>query len=130
MEGGGNHRQSLGKLGEDMVCEFLQSKGHTILERNFRSGHLEIDIISFDAEGIHFVEVKTRMKNIQAPPQENVDARKQRRIAKAAMSFLKKGKGLAYGNNECLSERHCCDVEKDGRATLEWFPQAYIPIFI
>lgn len=130
MEGGGNHRQSLGKQGEDMVCEFLQSKGHTILERNFRSGHLEIDIISFDAEGIHFVEVKTRMKNIQAPPQENVDARKQRRIAKAAMSFLKRGKGLTYGNHECLFDVAAVTFGKDGRATLEWFPQAYIPIFI
>ena len=129
MEGGGNHRQSLGRQGEDMVCGFLQDRGHIILERNWRCGHLEIDIISFDNEGIHFVEVKTRMKNIQAPPQENVDIRKQKRIAKAAMNFLKKGKKLPPGNQECLFDVAAVTFGKDG-ATLEWFPQAYIPIFI
>jgi putative endonuclease len=47
--------------------------GHTILERNWRSGHLEIDIISFDKDGTHFVEVKTRSRSIQALSQEYVN---------------------------------------------------------
>ena len=129
MEGDGNYRQSLGRQGEDMVCGFLQDRGHTILERNFRSGHLEIDIISFDAEGIHFVEVKTRRKSIQAPPQENVDRGKQTRIARAAMRFLKTAKGLPYGNHECFFDVAAVTFSRDG-AKLEWFPQAYIPIYI
>lgn len=52
MEDRGNHRQSIGKQGEDIACNLLRSMGHTILERNWRSGHLEIDIISFDKDGI------------------------------------------------------------------------------
>ena len=87
MEGEGNSRQTLGKKGEDIACEMLRGMGHTILERNWRSSHLEIDIISFDPDGIHFVEVKTRRQSIQAPPQESVDRAKQSRIAKAARSF-------------------------------------------
>ena len=98
MEGEGNSRQTLGKRGEDIACEMLQGMGHTILERNWRSGHLEIDIISFDPDGIHFVEVKTRMQSIQAPPQENVDRTKQRRITKAALGFLKTKKGNLSAN--------------------------------
>ena len=129
MEGGGNYRQSLGRQGEDMACRFLQGRGHTILERNWRSGHLEIDIISFNEEGIHFVEVKTRRKSIQAPPQENVGSIKQARIARAAMRFLKTGKGLPFGNHECLFD--IVAVTFDGKeATLEWFPQAYIPVYL
>ena len=77
MEGEGNSRQTLGKKGEDIACEILRGMGHTILERNWRSSHLEIDIISFDPDGIHFVEVKTRRQSIQAPPQESVDRAKQ-----------------------------------------------------
>ena len=73
MEGEGNKRQKLGKIGEDLACEYLTGLGQRIIERNWRSGHLEIDIISIDADGIHFVEVKTRRESIQAPPQENVD---------------------------------------------------------
>ena len=128
MEGEGNSRQTLGKRGEDIACEMLRGMGHTILERNWRIGHLEIDIISFDPDGIHFVEVKTRMQSIQAPPQENVDRTKQRRITKAALGFLKTKKGLPYGNHECHFDIVAVTFE-NGTATLEWFPQAYIPIY-
>ena len=128
MESGGNYRQTLGRKGEEMVCSFLQSKGHIILERNYRSGHLEIDIISFDAEGIHFVEVKTRRQNIQSPPQENVDRSKRQKITKAAMRFLKTAKGLPYGNHECLFDVAAVTFDGDS-ARLEWFPQAYIPLY-
>ncbi len=129
MESEGNHRQSIGKHGEDIACELLISMGHTILERNWRSGHLEIDIISYDTSGIHFVEVKTRSLNIQAPPQENVDRQKQRRIAKAALSFLRKKKGLPYGNMEYDFDVIAVTFEGDAFRT-EWFPQAYIPMYL
>ena len=112
-----------------MACKFLLDRGHVILERNYRSGHLEIDIISFDGEGIHFVEVKTRRNNIQAPPQENVDRGKQQKIVRAAMSFLKTKRGLPYGNYECMFDVIAVTFESDS-ARLEWFPQAYIPIYI
>lgn len=129
MEGDSNYRRNLGRKGEDIACRFLESKGHTILERNWRYGHLEIDIISFDAEGIHFVEVKTRRLSIQAPPQENVNHIKQARIAKAALKFLKTGKGLPFGNLECMFDVVAVTFDGDKPRT-EWFPQAYIPIYL
>ena len=89
MEDRADHRQKLGQAGEYVACRYLEGMGHTILERNWRSGHLEIDIISTDADGIHFVEVKARRENIQAPPQENVGLAKQRRIASAAKGFFR-----------------------------------------
>ena len=128
MEGDGNYRRDLGKLGEDIACDFLKDRGHTIIERNWRNGHLEIDIISYDADGIHFVEVKTRRLNVQAPPQENVDRRKQARIVKAATGFLKTRKGLPFGNVECMFDVVAITFDGD-RARAEWFPQAYIPIY-
>ena len=54
-------RGALGKHGEDDVCQFLIERGHTILDRNWRSGHLEIDIVTLAPDGIHFVEVKSRV---------------------------------------------------------------------
>ena len=129
MEGGSNHRQELGRRGEELVCSFLKNTGHTILERNWRSGHLEIDIISLDAEGIHFVEVKARKDSIQAPPQENVDRQKQRRIVKAAQNFLRTGKGIPFGSHECMFDVAAVTFRED-RADIEWIPQAYIPIYV
>lgn len=111
-----------------MACLFLEDQGHTILERNYRSGHLEIDIISYDPSGIHFVEVKTRRKNIQAPPQDNVDAAKQRHIAKAAMRYLGTRKGLPYSGLECMFDIIAVTFDGDSAHT-EWFPQAYIPMY-
>ena len=129
MESDGNYRRDLGRKGEDMACVFLEDMGHIILERNWRSGHLEIDIISLDADGIHFVEVKTRRQNIQAPPQENVGSQKQQKITKAALRYLKTGKGLPYGNLECIFDVVAVSFGKETEK-IEWFPQAYIPIYL
>lgn len=70
---------SLGRRGEDVACGFLSGKGHTIVERNYRSGHLEIDIITLDKDGVHFVEVKSRVAPVAVSPEENVTAAKQKR---------------------------------------------------
>ncbi|MBE6241150.1 MAG: YraN family protein [Bacteroidales bacterium] len=129
MEGSGNYRRDLGQKGEDIACRLLRIQGHTILRRNWRSGHLEIDIISLDKDGIHFVEVKTRRKNIQAPPQNNVDHRKQVKIAKAAQSFLKSRNGIPYGDHECFFDIVAVTFEEDDVKT-EWIPQAFIPIYL
>lgn len=129
MEDRRNHKQALGKLGEDIAAQHLEGLGHTILERNWRSGHLEIDIISLDQDGIHFVEVKTRQKNIQAAPQDNVGYRKQSRITKAALSFLNGRQGVPYGNHECSFDVIAVTFEGDV-PHVEWIPQAYIPIYL
>ena len=129
MEGGSNHRQTIGRQGEDMAGRFLQGIGHTILERNWRSGHLEIDIISFDSQGIHFIEVKTRKMSIQAPPQDSVNALKQQRTAKAALAYLKTKKGVPYGNHECMFDVIAVTIGPNETRT-DWFPQAYIPIYL
>ena len=129
MEGGTYTRRTLGQKGEDIACRLLEERGHMILERNWRHGHLEIDIISADAAGIHFVEVKTRRDSIQAPPQENVDIGKQRRIVKAAQGYLRTCKGLPYQNMECLFDivaiQFCGET-----ARCEFLEQAYIPIYL
>lgn len=129
MEGREDHRRDLGRLGEDIACDLLRKMGHTILERNYRNGHLEIDIISIDADGIHFVEVKTRRDSIQAPPQYNVDKTKQSRITKAALGFLHSSKGLPLSSYECHFDVVAVSFSGDAFST-EWFPQAYIPIYV
>ncbi len=129
MESDINHRRDIGRFGEDIACEELIRMGHAILERNWRSGHLEIDIISYDPVGVHFVEVKTRSQNMQAPPQENVDRGKQRKIVKAAQAFLRDGRGLPHGDHEYHFDIMAVTVEGE-KVSTEWFPQAYIPLYI
>ena len=120
--------QVLGTQGEDLACQYIESIGHTILERNFRGGHCEIDIISIDAEGIHFIEVKTRSKNIQAPPQENVDYRKQARIVSASKKFLHSRKGIPFRNQEYFFDVIAITFHNN-IPYMEWIPQAFIPLY-
>ena len=129
MEDRRSKRQVTGKKGEDVACDLLAGRGHTILERNHRVGHLEIDIISVSADGIHFVEVKARRESIQAPPQDNVDHVKQRRIATAAKGYLRSRKGLPFNGCECHFDVIAV-IFKENTAQVDYFPDAYIPIYL
>lgn len=116
-----------GKKGEDEACSKLIQLGHRIVERNWRSGHLEIDIISLDRNGLHFVEVKSRKAPVAADPQDNVGYRKQKRIEAAALSYLHKRKGMA--DCEVFFDVVSVVFYQD-RTEIEYYPNAYIPIYV
>jgi len=54
------NRRDIGSEGEQVCCEFLESIGFRIIERNFLTRHGEIDIIAEDGRYIIFTEVKLR----------------------------------------------------------------------
>lgn len=74
-------------LGENAACEFLINKGHKILERNFRKGYGEIDIIALDNNVLVFVEVKTRSSSKYGTPFEAIAAWKLKNIIKGAKYY-------------------------------------------
>ena len=80
---------SLGKLGEEKALSFLKKKGYRILAQNYRCRVGEIDIIARDGKIIAFVEVKTRTSLRYGSPFLAVDLRKQKKIARVAVSYLK-----------------------------------------
>lgn len=57
-----------GKWGENVAEEYLVAKGYGIIDRDWRYGHRDIDIIAQDANGLVFVEVKTRSDQSVADP--------------------------------------------------------------
>ncbi len=119
---------AVGKRGEDAACNFLVSLGHAILERNWRGGRCEIDIISADGEGLHFVEVKSRTAPTSADPLVNVTAGKQRHIIKAARKYLNTPQGRRFPDAEVLFD--IITVVFDGNTTyIKHYPQAFIPIY-
>lgn len=82
------NRQVLGKRGEDLALEYLLQQGMTLLARNWRSGHKELDLVMEDGDTIRFVEVKAREYPAAAEPFENVTAQKRQRVISAAQGFL------------------------------------------
>ena len=119
----------MGKRGEDVACRFLEGLGHRIVERNFRCGHLEIDIISEDGHGVHFVEVKSRVVPVAAEPEENVTSLKQKKIAKAALKYLHGNRnGLSCGGEEVSFDIVAVTFDR-GDEKVEWFPGAFVPLY-
>lgn len=78
----------IGRNGEEAAACHLKQQGWAILERNCRLPSGEIDIIAQDGGCLVVVEVKTRRSNQFGSPFEAVDARKQRRLAAAALEYM------------------------------------------
>lgn len=77
----------LGERGEELVAQYVQSQGFTVLARNFRCRLGEIDIIALRKECLVFVEVKARRAQ-PFPISEVVLFSKQQKIIRAARAFL------------------------------------------
>jgi putative endonuclease len=78
----------LGRSGENMAVTYLEEKGYKILERNWRWGREEIDIIARDGSFIVIVEVKTRSTNVFAEPEASVTKSKQKILVRAANAYV------------------------------------------
>ena len=85
--------KEIGNFGERMAVRYLRWHGYTVKERNWRSGHMEIDIIAANFSTIAFVEVKARTYSketldVAPPPGNAVRSEKQRLTRKAAKDYL------------------------------------------
>jgi len=87
----------LGRRGEALALAHLERAGYRIVAANFLvpigrntrnvTVNAEIDLVAYDGPTLCFIEVKTRASDEFAPPQANVDRRKQRQIARAARGY-------------------------------------------
>lgn len=83
---------SLGTQGESAACDYLESIGTTVKERNFRTNGGEIDIVAHDGEYTVFVEVKTRTalpSSRYGRASDAVNKAKRARFVHAASEYLK-----------------------------------------
>ena len=78
----------IGSKGEKLASEFLENSGYTIIEKNWRSGRYEIDIIAEEKNILVFVEVKTRSNDYYGFPEESVNKTKQDHILQAAEDYV------------------------------------------
>ena len=80
----------LGKWGEDLAVAYLQGKDYQILERDWKSGRRDIDIIARDTDlTTVFVEVKTRRNRLFGEPEEAIDYRKMQSLQQAINHYIK-----------------------------------------
>ncbi len=82
------HKQQLGKEGEDIAAAHLAKKGYKILARNYRSGRAEIDIIATKDDLLIVVEVKTRETDKYGDPEESVGTSKINMLAQGIEDYM------------------------------------------
>lgn len=116
--------REVGRWGEDIASCYLEQCGLEVLERNWRCGHGEVDVICKDGETIVMVEVKTRLSgrgDATLAPEQAVGMRKRGRYLKLAMIYLAKQSRYDEVRFDVVAVR----LSNDGSAYVRHVPDAY-----
>ena len=81
-------RQAMGRAGEASVARWYVSQGYRVLERNWRCGRGELDLVVTDGDQLVVCEVKTRTTDRLGSGFEAVTGDKQARIRSLTRSYL------------------------------------------
>jgi putative endonuclease len=89
-------RHDLGVLGEELAAAHLSRLGFTIVARNVRTRHGEIDLIAWNGSVLAFIEVKTRRASARGrdshpDPLEGLRSRQRARLRRLAVAWLAEG---------------------------------------
>lgn len=109
-----------GTWAEDAACSYLEARGLQILQRNWKSGHFEVDIIATSGELLLFIEVKQREMNFFGRPSEAVDSVKRQRLVSAAEQYLAIFAPEANGRMDIVE---VFGTELQHR--IHWIPEAF-----
>lgn len=83
-----NELQKFGSKGEDIATSYLINKGYTIRDRNWRTHHIELDIIAENEDFVVIVEVKSRRNNKFCHPSDAVNYTKIKHIVNATQAYI------------------------------------------
>lgn len=75
------------RLGEEIASKYLQKKEYKIIDRNFRKGYGEIDIIAINENVLVFIEVKTRTTALFGGALEAITYHKVKSLIKTAQFY-------------------------------------------
>ena len=87
-------KQLLGKYGEDVAAQFLQDRGYSIIDRNWRCSIGEIDLVAKYKSRLVFVEVKTRNGTSYGHPFEAITNSKILRMRKLVSQWCSQNGAL------------------------------------
>lgn len=117
-------KSETGRRGEELALAWLREHGFQLLDRNWRSGHKELDLVMEGERRVHIVEVKTMTPPLQIQPYEKVDPAKQGRLVAAARHYIAQRQETREVQFDVVS------VVLDGdRTRVEYIPDAFFPIW-
>jgi putative endonuclease len=84
------HTRARGSLAK-LAARHLEQLGLRVVARNVHLRHAELDLVALDGTALVVIEVRLRASARFGSAEESVDARKQRRIVRAAVELLARG---------------------------------------
>jgi putative endonuclease len=79
---------ALGRYGERVAARYLTDRGMVVLDRNWRCGAGEIDLVLRDGDVLVVCEVKTRSSDAYGSPHEAVGPVKLERLQRLALLWV------------------------------------------
>lgn len=116
-------RKDLGNTGEEAALKYLQDMGMTLLARNWRSGHYELDLVMEYGDSVRIVEVKSLDERDGFDPTLNMTPLKCGRLVSAARRFIAEnptGKEVFFD---------VVTVLFGDATTITYYPAAFYPIY-
>jgi len=121
-----------GRRGEAFAARYLESTGWEILDRNWRDGPRELDLVCRKGGIIAFVEVKTRRSGSAGHPLEAIGWRKRRDLERAARAWVRDRLPAVGGGSDGFRPGIRFDamvvvLRPAGDAAVEHIPDAWRP---
>lgn len=110
-----SQHNEVGKIGEDLARKFLEEKGYKILEQNYRTRFVEIDLVAEKSEGflekpkLVFVEVRTKVGENFGSPEDTINRNKLRKVLWNAKSYT----GFKNWQGACRIDAVCIVLNRD-----------------
>ena len=98
-------RKIIGGIGEELAVTWLKSKGFDIVDRNWRYGRYETDIIASKDGRLHFIEVKTRRSDRFGLPERQVDRKKLDRMIDSGTAYIRQHPGRKWIRFDIIAVR-------------------------
>ena len=108
--------KQLGDRGEQVVVDYLETSGHEIVARNYKTKLFEVDIISKKDKALYFTEVKYRGGSDFGAGLDFIDQKKQQKMRLAVEGFMTANPKYA----DFIPILAVAAVEKDFKLE-EWF---------
>lgn len=117
-----NKNKNLGNRGEEIAKAYLTKNGYSFLEKNYRAGRREIDLIFFHKDKLVFIEVKTRIKTEASKLEEPLSPKQTKNLQKAIIDYCREKRinldrarlDLIYilidENIRCANLKHYLDI--------------------
>ncbi len=91
-----NKNKDLGNRGEEIAKSYLEANGYSFIEKNYRAGRRELDLIFSWKDKLIFIEVKTRIKTYDSVFENPLSKRQVENLKKAIAEY-------------CFKKHACCD---------------------